>query len=122
MIIAASLGFGIVSAFAGNASVALCDGLTKDSNPQTIQVCADQCAKQGGQWGGVEQGRGRIPGCNAATKDGGKSCEASDQCEGACLESFAGNKPVHQCSQYKQNKGCHILMRTKDGIQNMCID
>lgn len=69
-----------------------------------------ECEAAGGVWGGCVQGRGRIPGCNQVTGDGGKACTDSAQCEGLCIKKF--------CTKYRRYKGCGV---ERDG-KTVCID
>lgn len=50
-----------------------------------------------GNGGGVESGRGRSPGCNLPTKDAGKKCVDSSQCESVCISNDFSNA---NCSCY----------------------
>lgn len=67
-----------------------------------------ECLDGGGAWGGCVNGRGRLPGCNAKTKDAGKACADSKDCEGACVKGA--------CTAYKNYKGCGVM---RDG-QMLC--
>ena len=76
----------------------------EEGMPEPSTECAKElktaCEKQGGIFGGVIQGRGRIPGCNPKTNDGGKQCSKPDQCEGYCVSG--------KCTEHKLYKGCGI--------------
>ncbi len=66
-------------------------------NDECIDTQA-KCEAKGGRWGGTAIGRGRSPGCNLPTKDAGKKCSDSSQCESACIAHDASN---HNCSCYQ---------------------
>ncbi len=68
--------------------------------PET-EKCIDtqaKCEAMGGRWGGVVIGRGRSHGCNLPTKDAGKKCSDSSQCESGCIAHDDSNK---NCSCYE---------------------
>ncbi len=69
-----------------------------------------QCEERGGRWGGCARGRGRNPGCNTPTKDAGRTCKDSGECEGACVKGF--------CTAYMNYRGCGGLV---DG-KTICVD
>ena len=114
-------------------------GMLVIAGPASAQVSPDKlataavlpqteadCDAAGGRWGGTEHGRGRIPGCNLPTRDAGKSCDHSDQCEGACVER-GGNPPI--CSDHQKVKGCGIrmlqpaeLFEVEHEVSIMCVD
>jgi hypothetical protein len=68
-----------------------------------------QCTAKGGQWGGCIPGRGRSPGCRLPTRDAGKACTDSDQCESACVEG--------KCWGFTGFRGC--LLR---GGKTECVE
>lgn len=68
------------------------------------------CLAKGGAWGGCAQGRGRLPGCNFPTSDGGKECVDSADCEGVCVHGA--------CSKYLQYRGCGVLR----GGRTLCVE
>ena len=95
-------------------------------SPNPSKECIDasikECEEAHGQWGGIELGMGQIPGCNLPTKDGGKPCKDSSECEGGCIgESHAADKGGH-CYQWKTFKGCGMIVRSESGVGVLCID
>jgi ankyrin repeat protein len=73
------------------------------------------CEQKGGRWMGLIAGRGRIVGCNLPTKDGGKPCRSSDECESGCLRG--------KCYGWMKHRGCGMIVKNKDGVLDvMCTD
>jgi len=70
---------------------------------------AKECVAGGGIWDPV-QGRGHVTGCNPSTRDGGKACTDSSQCEGVCQHGT--------CTPNRFGRGCGIV---RDG-RTLCID
>jgi hypothetical protein len=56
-----------------------------------------KCEGKGGSWRGSVSGRGRSVGCDLPTKDNGKTCSDSSQCESICVAHDSTNK---NCSCY----------------------
>lgn len=77
------------------------------------------CTSRGGIWGGMETGRGRIPGCNLPTQDARAPCEDSSQCQSLCLQQEDGSG---HCHAYEKYKGCGILVRTEQDVSLLCVD
>jgi hypothetical protein len=65
-------------------------------NDECIDTQA-KCEAKNGQWGGYVSGRGRSPGCSLPTKDAGKKCSDSSQCESLCVAHDMSNQ---KCSCY----------------------
>lgn len=113
-------------AFARHDPAAMKDFTSPKASLSEPPSTEEECLDKGGEWGGFAGGRGHIRGCNLPTSDAGKSCDHSDQCEGACLDQPDG-KPT--CSDYRQVRGCGIRVRKPadmfelDGeLQIMCVD
>jgi len=56
-----------------------------------------KCQEKGGAWRGSVSGRGRDIGCDLPTKDAGRKCADSSQCETICVAHDLSNK---NCSCY----------------------
>jgi hypothetical protein len=50
-----------------------------------------KCEQKGGVWLGSVSGRGRSIGCDLPTKDAGKTCSDSSQCESLCVARDLSN-------------------------------
>ena len=92
-----------------------------------------ECLARGGTW----KAMGIFPEeiCNLPTKDGGKSCSSSNECEGSCLavlnndEQSAlmkgdkkGMKVPGQCSNSLRNIGCLGFVEDGKVDQIICLD
>jgi len=101
----------------------LCANLDENSDQKIIKNCQAQCEEQGGQWGGVITGRGRSSGCHPLTKDYGKSCKESSQCEGGCTPTYdkVTQTEHNVCARYKSLKGKFII-RDKDGLHTIIVE
>ena len=60
-----------------------------EQKKERVEIPRDKesCEKQGGRWGRI----GIMPkeSCNLPTKDAGKICSDSNECEGACIAELA---------------------------------
>ncbi|QWP77101.1 hypothetical protein J5226_01455 [Lysobacter sp. K5869] len=91
-----------------------------------------RCKILRGDWGGTLSGRGRMPGCNLPTRDGGKACRVSEQCQSACVYDGPvfvppGAQPAAstQCRCYPMQslrKGAPLRLCTARGIEMVHID
>lgn len=72
-----------------------------------------KCKAQGGKYkqGGLSQ---ELL-CHLPTRDGGKACSSSDQCESVCLAAS------RSCSGEQQNFGCIDLLENGETV-TLCID
>ena len=82
--------------------LALAIGLLVGAAPAPQDKAA--CTAQGGTWT-EKGGRGHPAGCRLPTKDGGKACTDSAQCEGACVRGA--------CSDHTPVTGCGIMENGK---------
>lgn len=73
----------------------------------------EACEAASGVWDD-NSGRGHVTGCNMRTRDRGKACTDSAQCEGACMGDASGG----QCSEFVAARGCGILI----GGRVLCVD
>ncbi len=117
------LGLAVIPGFSFAQTIDHCSGLDEDADATLIKNCQDKCVQQGGQWGGVIHGRGRSPGCNEPTKDAGKICEDSSQCEAGCVPGYdkVTQKPANTCAAYKYGKG-HFIIRDKNGTHTEIME
>jgi hypothetical protein len=88
-----------------------------------------ECESMGGKWHGEIVGRGRQWGCERPTRDKGKRCTDSSQCEGMCLAEpapTASQLPsLTKCQCASTTlfpKGRAVLVCTKNGIQAIHAD
>lgn len=91
-----------------------------------------RCIALRGDWGGHLSGRGRMPGCNVPTRDGGEACRTHEQCESACVDAGpavaapgAQSPASPQCRCYPMQrlpKGTPLRLCTKRGIESIHID
>lgn len=91
-----------------------------------------ECKTAGGVWGQI----GLFPEeqCNLPTKDGGRECTDSSQCEGKCVakltdeeraEVYSDKEPVRKsggCTEMTVTTGC--LAEVRDGVVKgvLCFD
>ncbi|MCT4558026.1 MAG: hypothetical protein N4A61_08210 [Pelagimonas sp.] len=86
-----------------------------DGDPDTEAKQLEQsCAAAGGKiihaFGGLS--------CSMPTKDAGKACTDTFDCEGMCLgDAQTGG----QCSQYTDMLGCHSILEKGEAME-ICID
>ena len=82
-----------------------------------------KCEAKGGVWAGSVSGRGRNIGCDLPTKDAGRKCADSSQCEAICIANDSSNK---NCSCYGRTivpKGPQPDMCSFNGlIRGLIID
>ena len=94
--------------------------------PQEIIDTEEECVAAGGWWHGTIEGRGRLTGCTLPTKDAGKPCATSSDCESVCLEAFGEEKDPSapgRCFGWSQYKGCHIVDTNPDGSPKIiCVE
>jgi hypothetical protein len=65
---------------------------------------------------------GRDVGCNLPTKDTGKSCKNSSQCEGYCAPDPSLQSNTCTCSSWhQQTKGLQIYCTDK-GVEALQVD
>ncbi|OCX64563.1 hypothetical protein BFP70_11045 [Thioclava sp. SK-1] len=77
-----------------------------------MEMLQAQCLTNGGQW--TSTGLGSL--CVMRTGDSGKSCQASTQCDGACLARSG------TCSPVKPLLGCNDVL-TSSGLRvNECVE
>lgn len=107
-------------------------GVTAESNDKppvktekpAVPKTASDCAVAGGLWQRV--GLLQQFACVLNTKDAGKSCTDSKQCESACIlqdpKIKAGQPAVGQCHSTNMLFGCRAYV--KDGIAEptLCVD
>lgn len=74
-----------------------------------------ECENQGGEY--IEQGLSQSLTCVMPTKDFGKECIDSSECEGLCISE--NNKGV--CSEKDTNFGCNEILENGE-IVTICID
>ena len=72
------------------------------------------CELAGGSF--VAAGRGRGKTCQYPTKDGGKQCSASNQCEGVCLARSRTCAPVNPLL------GCNEVLQADGRSTRLCLD
>ncbi|TBR40436.1 MULTISPECIES: hypothetical protein [Dyella] len=81
------------------------------------------CHTVGGEWGvfGIP-GAPIPPSCKVPTKDAGKACKKSAECEGYCLQDEPTSDPSSgMCSREQQPLSCHGYV--EDGIASrVCVD
>lgn len=75
----------------------------------------NDCEENRGQWEG-QSGRGRIQGCNLPTKDAGKLCSDSSECESACVADKVLSKNI--CYGWQSFKGCGKI----ESGEIICVD
>jgi hypothetical protein len=105
---------------------ASCIGLR---DKECIAELKEECKLLGGKWLGEVIGRGRQWGCERPTKDGGKSCTDSSQCESTCLANApsgptqaASASACHCAATTLLPKGRPIFVCGKEGIKVIHID
>jgi len=86
-----------------------------------IHLTEAECKDRGGHWAGDISGRGRLTGCVLATKDAGKKCTDSSECESVCL-SRTKSLNDGRCYEWNAFKGCGILVVEKGKRTVICID
>jgi hypothetical protein len=72
------------------------------------------CELAGGNF--VAAGRGRAKTCQYPTKDGGKQCSTSNQCEGVCLARSRTCAPVNPLL------GCNEVLQADGRQTRLCLD
>ena len=72
------------------------------------------CEKKKGSW--VTFGKGTLRTCIFSTKDAGKSCTRSSQCDGQCLARSG------TCSPLKPLMGCNEILQDNGARVTECIE
>jgi len=81
------------------------------------------CVQAGGKWEGHIIGRGRLWGCNLPTKDGGKVCKTSSDCESACVPMDSSSpSSACACSGRKMQPKGALSLCTANGIETLMVD
>ena len=88
-----------------------------------------ECASIDGKWHGEIVGRGRQSGCERPTKDKGKRCTDSSQCESMCIAErppTANQSPspasCHCAATTLVPKGSPILVCIEESVQAIHVD
>jgi len=89
------------------------DSGLKGFDPNLIEREKAACADRGGRWG-QGGGGGRFV-CYTDTRDAGRSCTSSNDCEGLCLARSASCAPVTPLF------GCNDVL-TGGGQATICVD
>jgi hypothetical protein len=72
------------------------------------------CERRGGRWSVT--GGGAAAFCQTPTRDGGKSCRASTDCTGYCLEKS------RTCAPVTPMLGCHDILNEAGRMLTQCIN
>lgn len=72
------------------------------------------CERRGGRWSVA--GGGAAAFCQTPTRDGGKSCRASTDCTGYCLEKS------RTCAPVTPMLGCHDILNEAGRMLTECIN
>ena len=91
------------------------DGAGEDAfGPDFIDDLEQACIADGGRWGaGVREG---TMVCYRNTRDGGRMCSASSDCEGLCLARS------RTCAPVTPLLGCHEVLGSSGGRTTLCIE
>lgn len=90
-----------------------------------------ECKAKGGWWMGDRGGRGVTTGCNLPTRDAGKPCNDSAQCEGRCIPKGMTGGGVNRhyppkakcvCSRRSLQPKGHQVFCTQHGIVSRMAD
>ena len=97
-------------------------GKPNDPEIQENKTLIQDCKANGGLWWFNDH-------CINATKDFGKGCNDSDECEGGCLSTIEllrgemNYTSPGECSQYKEVLGgCHSFVEDGKATGEICID
>ena len=99
------------------------DAPAADSTPVTAEPVAPveiktashlACEKRGGRWSVA--GGGTAAFCQTPTNDAGKSCKASTDCAGYCLEKSV------TCAPVTPMLGCHDILDEAGRMLTQCIN
>ncbi|MBI4094880.1 MAG: hypothetical protein HY435_01655 [Candidatus Liptonbacteria bacterium] len=71
-----------------------------------------QCETAGGEWG--QFGATKVEQCNYPTRDAGKACRSSDECEGDCFAELTEGEKVRVASGEEIRKTGRCTARTLD--------
>lgn len=74
------------------------------------------CESRGGKY--EIGGKAQVQFCNEKSKDEGKNCSDSSECDGLCLDAGSG---VGKCSEYQTNFGCIDVVEGGKAV-TICID
>lgn len=95
----------------------------KTETPATPKTASD-CAVAGGIWQRV--GKAQMFACVLNTKDAGKSCTDSSQCESACIVKGTkvqpGQPAVGQCHSNNMLFGCRTYVKDGKAEHTLCVD
>lgn len=72
------------------------------------------CERRGGRWSAT--GGGVAAFCQTPTRDGGKTCSASTDCTGYCLEKS------RTCAPITPMLGCHDILNEAGRMLTQCIN
>lgn len=72
------------------------------------------CEKRGGSF--VSAGRSALMTCQMPTRDGGKQCRVSSDCDGVCLARSG------TCAPVKPLLGCNSILQSDGSRAELCID
>jgi len=72
------------------------------------------CEKQGGDF--VIVGNSGAMACQSGTKDAGKTCNSSDECDGSCLARS------RSCAPVKPLFGCNDILEAGSRLVSLCIE
>ncbi len=85
---------------------------------------AVKCRSENGIWG--RWGLAPVSSCRHRTKDGGKACTSSSQCEGKCIAKTGtaeGTKTSGECSGTREILGfCGSFVENGVAEKTICID
>ena len=96
----------------------------------TVPKDKQSCEEKGGAW--KKMGTRPVEECNLPTKDGGKICSGSKECEGVCLAELSAKdlqkgmrgklfKTNGQCSDWIKVVGCRAYVY-RDWASVVCVD
>ena len=90
-----------------------------------VPATEPECVGRGGSWttlGLPAPGKPKI--CDLKTKDSGKSCTDSSQCEGSCLapsKATPGTAAAGSCSEYVANFG-NVTQVSNGKVEQINVD
>ena len=88
-------------------------GAGEDAPVASVVMTAEEktCVKSGGSW--AKAGKSSAKTCIRRTKDGGKRCDAEQDCEGYCLArsgTCAPAIPMFGCNDILQDNGVQVTL------------
>ena len=99
--------------------------LRAESEKPAVPDTEKACLAAGGSWTTLGLPYPDKPKmCDLKTTDSGKSCEASDQCQGVCLapkNAPEGSKAAGSCSTYLTEWGCYFVVEQNE-VQRICVE